>query len=126
MNAPAKQRITEAAAPERSDASQRDAELKFESFVESIDGIVWELALPEWKFTFVSKPAERILGYPPEQWLEDPNFWRDHLHPDDRTSALDFCMAATEKGQDHQFEYRMIASDGQVVWLRDIVTVETR
>ena len=33
-------------------------------------------------------------------------------------------MTATEKGENHQFEYRMIASDGRIVWLRDIVTVE--
>ena len=98
---------------------------RFESLVESIDGIVWELALPEWNFTFVSKQAERILGYPVELWLEDPNFWRDHVHADDRTWALDFRMAATDKGEDYQFEYRMIAFDGRIVWLRDIVTVET-
>ena len=37
---------------------------------------------------------------------------------------LNFRMTATDKGEDHQLEYRMIASDGQIVWLRDIVTVE--
>ena len=78
-----------------------------------LDGIVWELELPAWRFTFVSQQAERILGYPITQW-EDPNFWPDHLYPDDRSWAVDFCMTATDKGENHQFEYRMIASDGRI------------
>ena len=125
MQAPARKKVTEAI-KEPSDAGRRSTQLqRFESLVESIDGIVWELALPEWKFTFVSKQVERILGYPAELWLEDPNFWQDHVHPDDRSWALDFRRAATDKGEDYQFEYRMIALDGRIVWLRDIVTFET-
>ena len=122
MPARAIEKVKEGAGRQR--APRRNTQRQLESLVESIDGIVWELVLPEWKFTFVSKQAERILGYPSGLWLQDSNFWRDHVHPDDRTSAMNFCRAATQRGEDHQFEYRMVASDGHVVWLRDIVTVE--
>ncbi|HKV40061.1 MAG TPA: ATP-binding protein, partial [Blastocatellia bacterium] len=74
-------------------------------------------------FYFVSQQAERILGYPVEQWLNDPDFWRDHIHPDDRQWALDLCLKATAEGRDHEFKYRMMASNGQAVWLHDFVTV---
>ncbi len=96
---------------------------RFETLLHSVDGIVWALELPSGKFTFVSKPAERILGYPLSQW-KDLNFWTDHLHPDDRALALDRRKTATDKGENHQLEYRMLAADGHVVWLRDIITVE--
>jgi PAS domain-containing protein len=33
------------------------------------------------------------------------------------------CSEATARGEDHDFEYRMIAADGWSIWLRDIVTV---
>jgi PAS domain S-box-containing protein len=123
MPAPARQKVTKAA-KERSDPIGSNSQRQFESLVESIDGIVWELALPDWNFTFVSKQAERILGYPLDRWLEDPTFWSTHVYPDDRDWAVNFCKTSADRGEDHQLEYRMIGSDGRIVWLRDIVTVE--
>jgi C4-dicarboxylate-specific signal transduction histidine kinase len=58
-----------------------------------------------------------------ERWLSEPTFWRDHLHPEDREWALQFCQTATAEKRDHEFEYRIIAADGRVVWLHDLVTV---
>lgn len=104
--------------------AQRRSQHHYEALVQTIDGIVWQLDYPSWQFTFVSKQAERILGYPVECWLREPNFWADHLHPEDRHWATDLCHTATKRGEDHQFDYRMIAADGRIVWLRDIVTVE--
>ncbi len=94
------------------------------ALVDNIDGIVWE-ADPSFRFVFVSKQAERLLGYPVERWLEEPQFWVDHLHPDDRHWAPDFCLSAVQQCLPHEFEYRMLAADGRTVWLRDIVTVHS-
>lgn len=91
--------------------------------VNSIDGVVWEMDVTTFCFTFVSERAVQILGYPVEQWFDDPAFWQDHVHPDDRAWALEFCMGATREMKDHEFEYRFIAAGGNTVWLRDIVTV---
>jgi len=33
--------------------------------------------------TFVSDSITRIFGYHPGEYLEDPNFWRERVHPDD-------------------------------------------
>jgi two-component system cell cycle sensor histidine kinase/response regulator CckA len=95
----------------------------YSSLVNSLDGIIWEADPETFQFVFVSKQAERILGYPVERWLSDPDFWPSHIHPDDAAWAVAFCSHATAEGRSHQFEYRMIAADGRVVWLRDVVTV---
>ncbi len=97
---------------------------KFASLVNEIDGIVWEADPSTFTFNFVSRQAERLLGYPVAEWTSSPSFWRDHLHPDDREQAVKFCLEATRRGESHDFEYRMIAADGRTVWLRDLVTVE--
>ena len=89
----------------------------------SLDGIVWEADGETFQFTFVSPQAERILGYPLRKWLE-PNFWRDHTHPDDMAWCAEFCLESTRRREDHEFEYRMISADGRVVWLHDIVSVK--
>jgi|GEM_PF-1351809 len=99
------------------------AQQRFRDLVNSVEGIVWEADVPGLQFTFVSNTAERILGYPVERWLTEPTFWKDHLHPDDRERALQFCLDGISCQRDHDFEYRMIAADGRVVWLRDLVTV---
>lgn len=98
------------------------SEQRVSDLINSVEGIVWEADVKSFLFTFVSKQAEAILGYPVDDWLKD-GFWEEHIHPDDRDWALNFCVTATQKGEPHSFEYRMVAADGRTVWLRDIVTV---
>ncbi len=101
----------------------RQVRQDYAALVDSIDGIVWEAEAQTFRFHFVSRQAERLLGYPVERWLAEATFWQDHLHPEDREWAPAFCARATEEKRDHEFEYRMITADGRIVWLRDIVTV---
>jgi PAS domain S-box-containing protein len=102
------------------EGKQRDLEW----LINSVDGIVWEGVPGTLQFSFVSRQAERLLGYPVERWYE-PAFWADHLHPDDAEWAMEFCTKEVIAGRPHDFEYRMIAADGRVVWLRDIVSLTT-
>jgi PAS domain S-box-containing protein len=99
------------------------AQQRFRDLVNSVEAIVWEANVPSFQFSFISKEAERVLGYPVERWLSEPTFWKDHVHPEDREWALQYCQTATAEKRNHQFEHRMIAANGSVVWLRDLVTV---
>lgn len=96
--------------------------LDYQALMASIDGIFWEADAQTFQFTFVSQQAEQILGYPLDQW-SIPNFWLDHMHPDDRGWAAAFCAQSTHENRNHHFEYRMLTADGRTVWLRDIVSV---
>jgi PAS domain S-box-containing protein len=93
------------------------------TLINSIRGIFWEADPLTFRFSFVSPHAERILGYPVQQWINEPDFWRTHTHPDDLAWCSDYCRNALLKGEDHEFQYRMIAADGHFVWLHDIGTV---
>ncbi|ACM18388.1 sensor histidine kinase of FgrL, PAS and PAS domain-containing [Geotalea daltonii FRC-32] len=106
------------------EASQASKQLYVE-LVDSIDGIVWELDYKTFCFTFVSKRAEELLGYPAEEWLKSSSFWQDHLHPADRDGTVRLCLAASDQGKNHELVYRFLAANGDYVWLRDIVTVST-
>ena len=105
------------------EAALRQAHQDYAVFVDSIDGIVWEADAQTFRFTFVSNKAERLLGFPVERWISEPNFWKDHIHPEDREWAINFCVTAANEKRDHDFEYRMIAANSRTVWLRDIVNV---
>ena len=91
--------------------------------IESIDAIIWEVDASTLEFTFISSKVSAVLGYSPKQWLATPNFWQDHIHPEDRVSAIEFCMSQTEQNLNHQFEYRMIHASGSIVWIKDIVSI---
>lgn len=102
-------------------AQLEDAERNYRELVQSVQAIVWEADAKTWQFSFVSQAAEAILGYPIERWLADPDFWQNTIHPEDRERAIAFCLQMSRKNPGHEFEYRALAADGRVVWLRDIV-----
>lgn len=108
---------------QRAETALRVSQHKFETLVNSIDGLVWEADPLSYEFTFVSQQAERLLGYPHDQWLNEPAFWQNHLHQDDRQRAIEFFRQAVARNKSHHFEYRMIAADGRVVWIRDSASV---
>jgi two-component system sensor histidine kinase UhpB len=101
----------------------KQSQERYYTLMNSVDGIVWEADAQTFAFSFVSEQAERMLGYPIERWINEPNFWPDHIYEEDRTWAVNYCAQSTAEGKSHQFEYRMIAADGRVLWLRDIVAV---
>ncbi len=105
------------------EASLRKLQHDYAALINSIEGIVWEADAKTFQFTFVSAQAEAILGYPLADWLSETDFWSNHIHPDDRDWVVRSCLEATANLRNNDFEYRMIASSGRVIWLRDIVTV---
>jgi PAS domain S-box-containing protein len=96
---------------------------RYKDLIDSINGMVWEADASTTQFTFMSRQAEAILGYPVEQWLSSPTFWVDHIHPEDRNWAPQYCHEEVRKHRAHTFEYRMLAADGRTVWIRDLVSV---
>ncbi|TCC92181.1 PAS domain S-box protein [Pedobacter frigiditerrae] len=100
-----------------------DSQRRIESLINTIDGIVWEGDFSSHQCTFVSEKVQDILGYSVKQWMSSPDFWLDHLHPDDKEVMQTYLNKLLPNGSQHDAEYRMFAKDGSMVWIRDIVTV---
>jgi len=107
----------------RAEAEIRRRQREYEELVNTMEAIAWRADVRTYQFTFVSREAEKCLGYPVGQWISELNFWENHMHPDDRNWVPAYCKQATQEKRDHEFEYRMIAADGRIVWLRDNVRV---
>src|SRR5215211_5101867 len=73
--------------------------------------------------TYMSPQYEAMLGYPPEKEILDEEHWLRVLHPDDRERVLAEEQRTDETGEPYRIEYRMIARDGRVVWVRDEATL---
>jgi PAS domain S-box-containing protein len=94
---------------------------RFRELVDDIDGVVWEAdaSAEPFRFTFVSRHAESILGFPPARWLAGAAFWPSRIHPDDRERVLAFTREAARGDTRRQIVYRAVTAGGRTVWLRD-------
>lgn len=81
--------------------------------------LLWEADVENWRFTYVSEHAKKILGYPLAKWYE-PDFLASHIHPEDKHRII--CQKQFRA--DHKdLMFRMFASDGRVVWLRTLISL---
>jgi PAS domain S-box-containing protein len=96
---------------------------RFRNLLDDLNAGIWEMEVPTLKLIYVSHQLETILGFPPERWLQEADFWIQHVHPEDRPHVLERCRKAIAEGKDYSFRYRAISSSGKTVWLQDIVRV---
>jgi PAS domain S-box-containing protein len=101
----------------------KKVETRYGELVETVRAIVWRAEVPTLRITYASRQGEEILGYPSKRWVGEATFWQDHIHPEDRDWVLAFVTEAIAEKRKHEFECRMIASDGGTVWLRNIVNI---
>jgi PAS domain S-box-containing protein len=97
--------------------ARREAEEKYQQLVESIPAITFATT-DGLSDTYVSPQIEEILGYSPSEWLGRPDAWVKALHPDDRERVLAELARSRAAGDPWLCDYRMVARDGRVVWLR--------
>ena len=82
----------------------------------------WEADTSTLLVTYVGEQAVNMLGYPVEAWYK-PDFLRAHLHPEDRKHAMERFGEYSNAQDNYELEYRMVAQDGRVVWLHNLVSV---
>lgn len=116
-------RVSEKAHRASEDAYRR-SEKRFKNLVDTTNGIVWEADAQSFELTFISDNVERILGYSSTEFKQ-PGFWQEHIFEADREKAVQFCLEQTALKRNHNFEYRFITKSGDIVWLKDLVSVVT-
>jgi PAS domain S-box-containing protein len=67
---------------------------------------------------YESPRVKDLLGYTPQE-SGQPGFWKTRLHPEDRARVLAEDARCEQTGEPWRMEYRQIAKDGRVVWVRD-------
>ena len=67
---------------------------------------------------FVSDSITRVFGYDPHDYLENPEFWRDRVHPEDLTRVEAEVSRTFESGV-NAVEYRFRRKDGAYCWVKD-------
>ncbi len=98
-----------------------ESEFKYRSLVERIPAIVYleNLAKGSDDVFYISPQVEQILGVSQPEWVRNPSIWFERMHPEDRTRVEELNRIADATGQQFSAEYRFIAVDGHMVWIRD-------
>ncbi|WP_136668066.1 PAS domain S-box protein [Flavobacterium sp. H122] len=100
-----------------------ESKQNIKDLIDSIDGIVWEGNSEEPGITFISRKSKSILGYTPEEWIADDYFWRKIIHPEDREWVIEFSIKSAREQIPFDQEYRIISKNGNIVWVRDLVSI---
>jgi PAS domain S-box-containing protein len=103
------------------------SEDRFKRLVEQIPAVTYvqepiESDNPK-AITYMSPQYEAMLGYPANTEMVDEEHWLRMIHPDDRERVLAEELRTDETGEPYRVEYRLIARDGHVVWVRDEATL---
>ncbi|HVF30217.1 MAG TPA: PAS domain-containing protein, partial [Pyrinomonadaceae bacterium] len=100
-------------------AAGTTSEDKYRSFIENLPVLFYAVKPgPPYAPIYVS-PAFEIFGYPLEDWLTNPDIWLKVIHEDDRQWVFEETVDSTRTGKNVQYEYRVIAADGTIHWVRD-------
>ncbi len=83
--------------------------------------VLWQADASTLSFTYVGGAAERLLGFPPNQWLASPQFFSERIHSDDRAEVMALFQAVASAGGEATAEYRALSASGAEVWCRETI-----
>lgn len=102
-------------------ASEEDVIL-FKTLLESTRAIPWKIDWASGCFVYIGPQIEELLGWRADSW-ETVEDWAARIHAEDRQRTVDFCLAQSQSGLDHEADYRALTADGDYVWIRDVVHI---
>ncbi len=95
----------------------RASEERYRGLVERMSEVVFRLSMPDAKYEYMSPSISPLLGYPAEEFLDNPLLFLKVVHPD----SLDyFTKAFGEMVESNLFstiEYRIIDTSGNTKWV---------
>jgi diguanylate cyclase (GGDEF)-like protein/PAS domain S-box-containing protein len=104
--------------------SLEEAEARYRSLVEQIPAVAYMgSGGADSPPTYISPQVEALTGFPPEQWTASSGFWASRIHPEDRERVMTESARAAATGAPFKEEYRLMAKDGGVLWVRDEATM---
>ncbi len=94
----------------------------YKTLLESTKAIPWKIDWATMNFAYIGPQIEELLGWTPESWASAQD-WAERMHPEERQWVVDYCVAQSKAGIDHEADYRALTKAGGYVWLRDVVHV---
>jgi PAS domain S-box-containing protein len=96
----------------------------FRELVETLPIVTYVVSSgPDGRTLYVSPQIEQLLGYPVQDWFDDPDFFENVVHPDDRPRVLSKTEARSVT-KDTSTTFRVVARDGSVITVQSDLVVK--
>lgn len=102
----------------------QEARGELESLLSASPAVIYrDEAAGEHRVKYISSNVTDQLGYKPSEFTENPSFWVEHIHPEDRDQVLAGLPSLFETGH-LTHEYRFLHKDGTHRWMHDDVKLK--
>ncbi|GAG38040.1 unnamed protein product, partial [marine sediment metagenome] len=103
----------------RAEEALRATQARLQHLLTSSPAVIYSCkAGGDYAATFISENVTPQLGYEAREFLDDPMFWADHIHPEDAPRVFADLPRVFEQGH-HTHEYRFLHKDGTYRWMHD-------
>ncbi|MBM3174286.1 MAG: PAS domain S-box protein [Chloroflexi bacterium] len=103
----------------RAEEALRAASERLEYLLSSSSAMIYSAEVHgNYAATFIGANVIVLTGYESREFVENPDFWYDHVHPDDRQIVATEVPKLFEKDF-HAYEYRFRCKGGEYIWVRD-------
>jgi PAS domain S-box-containing protein len=109
--------------------ARNTAEHRYRTLVEGMPVVTYVAGAPHEAtaaLRYVAPGIRELLGFSQDEWIADPDIWKNRLHPEDRDAVVAEADRAHDSVAPFSMEYRMMAKDGRIVWVRDEAVVVER
>ena len=101
---------------------ERSLRDRYSTLVEQLDMIVWEsVGTSRDSVVYVNEQVQNLLGHSQQDWLA-PGFWESLVHDEDR-AVIEVSKSQFDAGSSHDIEYRIRNSDGEYLWVLELIRV---
>jgi two-component system phosphate regulon sensor histidine kinase PhoR len=102
------------------DAIRNDEQARYRALAQNLPHVTWLYAPGDRSSVlYLSPQVETLLGYSPWEWRAQPELFSRLLHSEDRERVLAALDSAKADARPFQSEYRLVARDGRIVWIRE-------
>jgi len=95
---------------------------QFQDLLKYSSSVLFSFKPDEFEINFISENIKDILGYKPKEFINNPQYWFDCVHPNDLPYLLSIMPDLLEKGS-IVTEYRFKNKNGEFRWLHDEMRV---
>jgi PAS domain S-box-containing protein len=100
---------------------ERETAAVLRSLVEQMPGVAWTYGVEDptnWRPIYIAPQVEQLLGYSSAELMAEPRFFARLVFPDDLAATLALAERCVRRGEPWLSEFRVVARDGRVLWLR--------
>lgn len=94
----------------------RESEEKYRLISENSDDWIYWVG-PDGNMKYVSQACERVTGYSPEEFINNPNLNKEIILEPDRESFNQHSLVSKFDDSPHNLEFRIVAKDGMIRWI---------